>query len=345
MSSRFSGQTYLYQSQHYYNLGDKLSKAVRPKSRQTQETAKHGLGAMSILPVEVIQMTLLEVDLKALLQFRAVNRHAQQLVEGLHEYKAVITHAQLALRGSLRIGAQITLRALNDKLCTTKCDGCGDFGGYLYLITCQRVCFRCICENPQFLPLTEWDAREILGLKGVKFAKFAAQITVVAGLYGYDSTLYSVKSRFRLLDYESARDFALARHGYSEAMKQSVSDRQAEDLRRANEAIRVKNLQISDSSRHRPQLTRLRKWDISRDEGREDWRRFAAIVVQPPLNKASGLVELGFYCVGCRDMEAQDEYFGPSPNAQSMRQFTESTFATHLQIYGDIQNDKHVMPH
>ncbi|KAI0484955.1 hypothetical protein GGR56DRAFT_616277 [Xylariaceae sp. FL0804] len=103
------------------------------------------IGALDDLPPELVAMILSELDLRTLTDFRCVNRRAAELVNSLVEYKAITTHAQNALRDILSIeaGRGITCRTLYDKLCTPNCEQCGDFGSYLYLLTCKRLCFFC----------------------------------------------------------------------------------------------------------------------------------------------------------------------------------------------------------
>ena len=53
---------------------------------------------------------------------------------------------------------------LYEELSTAECDSCGDYGGYLYLVTCRRVCFLCLTENPDYLPILRADAIRKFGL-------------------------------------------------------------------------------------------------------------------------------------------------------------------------------------
>ncbi|KAF2136590.1 uncharacterized protein K452DRAFT_237240, partial [Aplosporella prunicola CBS 121167] len=85
------------------------------------------------------------LDLRTLTDFRCVNQRAMQVVDSIFPYNAIIKHVRNALRGILSIetGRWITCEALFETLCTPQCESCGAFGGYLYLITCKRVCYRC----------------------------------------------------------------------------------------------------------------------------------------------------------------------------------------------------------
>jgi ribosomal protein S14 len=88
------------------------------------------------------------------------------LVESFPQYKAIRKHAYNALRGTMYIetGRWITCGMVYEKLCTAECEECGDFGGYLYILTCKRVCFLCLSVDKQYLPLRYSHAIRKFGL-------------------------------------------------------------------------------------------------------------------------------------------------------------------------------------
>ncbi|KAL4795027.1 hypothetical protein BDV19DRAFT_389685 [Aspergillus venezuelensis] len=101
---------------------------------------------------------------------------------------------------------------------TAECDTCGDLGGYLYLLTCRRVCFLCFTENPAYLPL----AREGVVRKfGLKFKRSSASssssspalpaMQVVPGLYSPRGL--KLANRLTLFDHDSAREAWITTHG------------------------------------------------------------------------------------------------------------------------------------
>ena len=62
-----------------------------------------GLGSLDILPLELLQRILFQLDLCTLTGFRRVNQLALQSVASIPQYKAINTHANDALRGILSI--------------------------------------------------------------------------------------------------------------------------------------------------------------------------------------------------------------------------------------------------
>src|SRR6266699_2232047 len=124
------------------------------------------VGTLDALPPELVERILSQLDLRTLTDFRRVNRRATELVNFLPEYKTITTHARNALRGILSIETSrwITCSTLYEKLCTPSCEQCGDFGGYLYLLTCKRVCFLCLSQDKLYLPLLPRHASRKFGL-------------------------------------------------------------------------------------------------------------------------------------------------------------------------------------
>ena len=102
-----------------------------------------GLSQLDSLPLEILWDIVPRLDLQTLSNFRLVNRRAYHLLGSHPQYKAIIAHARNALCGilSIQAGRWITCKTLYDTLCTPECEHCGDFGGYIYLLGCRRVCF------------------------------------------------------------------------------------------------------------------------------------------------------------------------------------------------------------
>jgi hypothetical protein len=47
---------------------------------------------------------------------------------------------------------------------SSECVSCRGFGGFLFLPTCERVCFECLDQNHGLHMLEDWDAMKIFGL-------------------------------------------------------------------------------------------------------------------------------------------------------------------------------------
>ena len=148
-----------------FTLDDRLpALGCPPDNGYIRKPPRVDLGALDILPLELLQGLLSQLDLCTLTQFRRVNRRAIEVVASIPQYKAVTTHARNVLLGMLSIqtGQHISCETVYKTLCTAECEQCGDSGGYLYLLTCERVCFLCLSNDKRYLPLlvgygVEWQ--------------------------------------------------------------------------------------------------------------------------------------------------------------------------------------------
>ncbi len=148
--------TYLCPNIKDYTLDDNIrAVSCLPENSIFYNSPHVGLGALDALPLELLQGMLLKLDIRTLADFRGVNRQAREVTNSISEYASLITHIPHALGSILSIdaGRWITCESLYDKFCTAECEQCGDFGGYLYILTCKRVCFLCLSEDKTYLPL------------------------------------------------------------------------------------------------------------------------------------------------------------------------------------------------
>lgn len=295
---------------------------LRPKSENgpTNTPPANSFGALGALPVELLNMILTEIDLGALVDFRCVDRRAAELVDHVPSYKAVTLHAPHALRGILSIetGRWITCRTLYEKLCLAKCETCSDFGGYLYLVTCKRVCFLCLSQDRLYLPVTPQEACREFGLTS-GIVHTLPWMRVVPGVYSPNE---KKAAKSILVDYQSCVDAGVALHGSLSTMRKYVSDMEARKLQERHRRHRQ-----AGSSRSQP-----------RAAGPVDGRsgnplRFVAIIRMPWLNRESQQLEWGFHCVGCEKLSR--------PPLHYRRQFTTDSFGHHLEQFGRIRSRKH----
>lgn len=170
---------------NYHMLDEKLPPV--PENAET-ERIRHSptahLGALQVLPFELLCQILPDLDLHALNHFRCLNRRTMEVVESLTVYKDVTRYAQQAVRGAFSIGTghYISYRLLHEKLCTWKCEMCIDFAGYLFLLNCKRVCFACASGKKVCLPLEPSHAARRFGLDP-HLLEDVPRMTPIPGIY------------------------------------------------------------------------------------------------------------------------------------------------------------------
>jgi hypothetical protein len=287
----------------------------------------HTLGALDRLPVELLNMVLTQLTIRSLADFRRVNRRAMQVVDSVPEYKAIVTYIPTSLRGILSIGTGewILCQDLYQKLCTAECDSCGDFGGYLYLITCRRVCFLCFTEKTDFLPLKRADAVRKFGLAREHLASLPAMRTVPGS---YSPREIQIGNRLMLIDHSAARQAGFAVHGSTSAMEQFASDITFEKLEKYRSR---KSQQTAGAGTATPRRPRT---EDEFDGRTSNPRRFVAIVRAPFLDVRIGSPEWGFHCAACK----MHHYTRP---LHWRRKFTEESFKHHITECGEIIDGKH----
>lgn len=326
-------------------LGGDISFLVSPRSsRKSQPEINYlpptkNAGVLDTLPLEMLRSILHSFDLRSLVDFRRVNRRAAYLVDSLFHYQVIKRHAPNALRGILRIETSwwITCLTLYEKLCTKGCEVCGDFGGYLYLLTCKRVCFRCFTQDDSYLPLSPGLACRKFGLNS-QTVKTLPHMKVVPGKYTPPSHNFNCSTRIwppgpQLIDYDSAVQAGISLHGSSTVMERHVSNAVAQ----REQAYQARLDAAAAAQAQQPEAPKRRVRRPARmtprvpDAGVLNPLRFVAIVHVPWFNKSSHEAEWGFYCTQCH-LESR------SPK------FTAASFDEHLERLGGTQSvrDLHV---
>ncbi|EEP78298.1 predicted protein [Uncinocarpus reesii 1704] len=285
----------------------------------------HDLGQLEQLPLELLNMVLLGLDLRSLMDFRRVNQRAMEVVGSIPQYATILMHAKNALRGIISIGSARWISCLDiyQELRRAECD-CGDFGGYLYLFTCRRVCFLCFTSESAYLPIGRGHAMRKFGLQGAQVAALPAMKSVPGF---YSGRLLKCRTRHNLVDYESARQAGIKLHGSVAEMERHCSEM---ELQRREQYLQRKSEFKSGGGRapRRPPL-------VEPFDGRQsNPRRYMAIVPAPYITTGK-VIEWGFHCEGCR----KHNYSRP---LHWRRKFTVASFEAHLRECGNIVAGKHI---
>lgn len=109
-------------------------------------TTNTGLGSLDRLPLELLHDVLLRLDMHSLFNFRQINLRSRQTVDYLKQYQVVVSHGLNLLCALLRtrLAIRVSLFDFYYALCTKACTLCGEFGGFISLLTWNRCCFKCL---------------------------------------------------------------------------------------------------------------------------------------------------------------------------------------------------------
>ncbi|KAG6089351.1 hypothetical protein E4U15_003171 [Claviceps sp. LM218 group G6] len=116
-----------------------------------QRTSSRGLGSLDRLPLELLQYVFLCLDMRGLFNFRQTNLRSREMVDSLNQYRMVVSHGLnlfcALLRTRLAVG--VSLFDFYCALCTKACSFCGEFSGFISLLTWNRCCFKCLQHAPE----------------------------------------------------------------------------------------------------------------------------------------------------------------------------------------------------
>ncbi|KAL6912732.1 hypothetical protein FSHL1_010415 [Fusarium sambucinum] len=130
----------------------KVHDGVRPFiATPFQRISNAGLGSLDRLPAELLHDIIFRLDLYSLLKLRQTNLRSRQTVDSLKKYQVIVSYGLnlfcALLRTRLALGVSLT--DFYDALCTKACSLCGEFGGFMSLLTWKRCCFDCLREAPE----------------------------------------------------------------------------------------------------------------------------------------------------------------------------------------------------
>lgn len=320
-----SESTYIFLDINDNTLED-VDNSYHPANQLDLCSPRYGLGALDGLPLEIIHLALIRLDMQSLTDFRRVNKRACQVVDSIAQYKRILVHAPAAIRGSLNIETARFFSCLDlyEKLSTAECDGCGDFGGYLYLATCRRVCFLCFTEEADYLPILQKDAIRRFGLR----SEHLASLPCMKSFPGrYSPRGIKCRQRQTLFDYSSARQTGITVHGTVSSMESYASEMASSRLAAYNAKL---SLDRTNGTNRRPPRS-----EDAFDGRSSNPKRFMGIVRAPFFKSQTGLPDWGFHCVACKD----HHYCRP---LHWRRMYTVNGFQDHVRECGEIKEGKHI---
>lgn len=323
--TEFRRQTYYPLRIEDHTLDDNLPEFRERRIASHRLKTGSSIGSLETLPLELLHQIIRQLDLHSINSLRCVNSRSLSIIESVPAYRDIEKYALNALRSAFLIGTAsiISCEALYTTLCSEKCVSCGDSGPYIYLITCQRVCYICFTENTAFLPLSTTRIRQKFGLTK-QHLKSLPQMTAWPGTY---STRRKKVKRQVFIDAGAVEAAGLAFHGSQEALQQYIAalhDRENASYQRRQTHILTESMNFELISRRM-----LRLWD-----GRcNNPLRFVAIASLPWLDKATGKTDFGRHCRGCNEIRVWPIHF--------RRRYSAASFLKHIQDCGAVVEGIH----
>ncbi|KAJ2967696.1 hypothetical protein NQ176_g9537 [Zarea fungicola] len=258
-----------------------------PLPRQWQTL--HSLGQLDSLPTEVLQLMLDHLDFLSLARLARTARRGQELVASFPAYHLVRRHASetLAALSAMSILYLHSASLLREALHSSECSCCGNFGAFLFLLSCERCCFQCISTKPALWVLPRPDASKCFNLS----AKQLKALPSARSLSGKYCVLFDI-SRTRplhLVSVRAAKKLALQVHGSEAAVTSHVPSARLSNNLQGNLAL-LQHTQL-DFSKHDPFL--------GSNPG-NDWYNGMATIRFPHLPVAHEDSDWGSWCRGCK---------------------------------------------
>lgn len=271
-------------------------KLMREWERQGDPSS---LGDLAVLPVELLYDVLEKLDMRSVTRFSRVCTRGRSVVHSLPAYRNLMIHAPQAL-AALSQTEMISLypaSQLNAVLRTEQCATCPAYGPYLFLPTCERICWRCLRRNRTRRVITRKAARKVFALSR-KQVRQLPTISTIPGAYGPSQTDYA--HRYKLVSVSAVVELAVSVHGSLESLVEAVSDRIYRGGRGAEYRDLRKALKIAASPKCDSLLAPREHQDLFKP-GPPD-RYFGMASVPFPSLTPPDSVEYGLLCKGCHWM-------------------------------------------
>lgn len=201
------------------------------------------LGVLAILPVELLHELLEKLDFRSITRFSRASIRARRAVQSLPAYRDLMSHAPHALDvlRQTRMIRRHTASQLVAALRAEQCAICSAFGPYLYLPTCERVCWACLRRNQTLRAVPRKTASRVFGLSRKQVRQLPCMLTM-AGTYGLTQKFYWY--RYKLVSVRAAIELAISVHGSLESLCKAVrgrtfTGRRAEEHRRLQGALEL----------------------------------------------------------------------------------------------------------
>jgi hypothetical protein len=182
-------------------------------SRIRRESFRSSLGLLDMLPAELILLTLNLLDFQSLSRLSRVSLKGKAVVENLATYMDMMKHAPTILTalGRTRLLYYHPAALLCQTLRSGKCVSCFGFGPFLFLPTCERVCFECLYENHSLRTTTINLAKQFFHLTERQLKRIPIMHSI-PGTYGVRYNI-SRKRVYRLVSIKQVKQLAIEVHG------------------------------------------------------------------------------------------------------------------------------------
>ncbi|KAI3337960.1 hypothetical protein F4824DRAFT_509569 [Ustulina deusta] len=187
------------------------------------ESACSSLGVLDILPAELLLLTFELLDFQSLSRLSRVSLKGKVMVEALTAYRDMMEHAPTTLTAlaKTRLISHHSASLLRQTLRSAKCVSCFEFGGYLLLPTCERVCAECLLLNQALWMTSVPLAKRCFSLTDAQIERIPIMYSI-PGYYGIRFSFQRHKTR-RLVNVKQAKQLGIEVHRSIDQMSRLLS--------------------------------------------------------------------------------------------------------------------------
>lgn len=263
--------------------------------RENDQTS-FSVGALDCLPAEILHEILEELDVRSLSRLSRASHKARALVYGLHPYRDLITHAS-GLLHSLEL-ADIrhfhTTRKLHEALTSQECVSCGCFGAFLFLLTCERCCYKCLEYNKALWAISTYTASNCFVLSFDDIDTLPVSFSVPGSYRGGIRVISKDDGVFGLVGVKALKELAIKRHGsiekLTEMLKAGTIETESENV-----FYQYKYLQEADLQHYKKDAL----LEVYEPRYMSNVNLFGMTSIRFPSLFSDGTVEEGLSCRGC----------------------------------------------
>ncbi|KAI0532882.1 F-box domain-containing protein [Xylaria digitata] len=194
-------------------IGAMISVTYSPQPpRPMRASCASSLGLLDRLPLELISIVLSMLDMQSIARFASLSFQGNAFVQSHRTYRELVKFAPQTLWALGKVGL-IGLHSavqLHTALRTDRCVSCLEYGAFLFLPTCERCCWECLCYNPLLRAISPTQVKRYFGLDERDLEQLP-DFYVIPGKYGISSK--PAPEPRRLISVAAAKRLGLMVHG------------------------------------------------------------------------------------------------------------------------------------
>ncbi|KAJ2980174.1 hypothetical protein NQ176_g2801 [Zarea fungicola] len=318
---------------------------AKPNPRFWETTS--GLGRLDKLPVEVLCMSFTYLDFVSLINISCTARRGHELIMAMPDYADALQFAgpALAALADTRILGAHTVASIIYALRSAECVSCGNFGALLFLLECERVCWKCLSQNQSLWVMPRQEAGGCFNLSAEQLQQLPCFRSIPGTKYFVGHQISHGESCI-MVGVRAAKRLALQVHGSEEALQAYLESRRSAVEERYYHAWFHLHLANLVFTRHDPCAVFCLA-TIGTGMGRDNYNGMASVLF-PYQASSNTPADGGVWCRGCewtwikhhtipRDMQGlfPDEYHMYTWFDLALRERTPGEFLAHAQrCYG-----------